>query len=80
MSDPLEDDLADDEQSLPTGRVARLWRMGRTAAKVGTSLLGSGPSRAQSEAITRALGELKGLAMKAGQMLSYVDANVPPEL
>jgi predicted unusual protein kinase regulating ubiquinone biosynthesis (AarF/ABC1/UbiB family) len=54
--------------------------MGSTAARVGASLARAGKSPAQAEAITRSLAELKGLAMKAGQMLSYVDTAVPPEL
>lgn len=78
--DAFELRLAGRSRSVPTGRVSRLLRMGGTAAKVGVSLLGRGPSRVQAEAITRSLAELKGLAMKAGQMLSYVDAAVPPEL
>lgn len=80
MSRKLEEELVEREAELPTGRLSRLWRMGRTGLRVGTSLLGKGPTQAQVEAITRNLGELKGLAMKAGQMLSYLDAPVPPEL
>lgn len=80
MAKDLEKDLAGETAAVPTGRLGRIWRMGRTGAQVGLSLLGRGPSPAQSEAITRALGELKGLAMKAGQMLSYVGESVPPEL
>lgn len=80
MSRKLEEELVGSEAEVPTGRLGRLWRMGRTGLRVGTSLLGKGPSPAQVEAITRGLGELKGLAMKAGQMLSYIDAPVPPEL
>lgn len=80
MAKELEAVLAAETAAVPTGRLGRLWRMGRTGAQVGLSLLGRGPGKAQSEAITRALGELKGLAMKVGQMLSYVDASVPPEL
>lgn len=80
MGRDLEQDLAGETAAVPTGRLGRLWRMGRTGARVGLSLLGRGPGRVESEAITRALGELKGLAMKAGQMLSYVGESVPPEL
>lgn len=80
MTQDLEKKLVTEVAELPTSRAGRLWRMGRTAARVGTSLLGGGPSASQSEAIRRMLGKLKGLSMKAGQKLSYVDERVPPEL
>ena len=79
MTDDFETQLTAKAAQVPTGRWQRLWRMGNTAARVGALML-PGNDRAQAEAITRSLAELKGLAMKAGQMLSYVDAAVPPEL
>ena len=79
MTDDFETQLTAKAAQVPTGRWQRLWRMGNTAARVGALML-PGNDRAQAEAITRSLAELKALAMKAGQMLSYVDAAVPPEL
>jgi len=79
MTNDFEERLSARPAAVPTGRVQRLWRMGSSAARVGAGLLRA-DGRQQAEAIARSLAELKGLAMKAGQMLSYVDAAVPPEL
>jgi len=74
------------EQKLPTSGVGRLMRMAGTAARAGLStgvekLLGrEQPDWKQVEQVVRSLGELKGVAMKLGQILSYVDDSLPPEV
>lgn len=82
--------LLDTERPVPTSSFARLWRTGRSAlplmaATLGTRLRGrsGGLSGADVEDITllvERLGELKGVAMKLGQILSYIDPTLPPEL
>lgn len=78
----------------PIGRLLRLGSLvGRVGASVAVeqlvSLLRSGPSRQahlvgnlvrNAERIARSLGELKGAAMKVGQMLSLQDGLLPPEV
>ncbi len=78
----------------PIGRLLRLGSLvGRVGASVAVeqliSLVRSGPSRKlhqvanlvrNAERIVRELGELKGAAMKVGQMLSLQDAFLPPEV
>ena len=80
----LRERLLATEGALPTGALGRLWRGGRSAAGVGAALLkgrrGEALDEAALAALTLRLGELKGLAMKAGQMVGYFDTSVPPEL
>jgi len=78
----------------PFERLLRLGSLvGRVGASVAVeqlfSLVRSGPSRqahqlanlvANAERIVRELGQLKGAAMKVGQMLSLQDALLPPEV
>ena len=78
----------------PIARLLRLGSLvGRVGASVAVeqliSLARSGPSRKlhqvanlvlNAERIVRELGELKGAAMKVGQMLSLQDALLPPEV
>lgn len=78
----------------PFGRLVRLGSLvGRVGASVAAeqlvSLVRSGPSRKahqlgnlvqNAERIVRALGDLKGGAMKVGQMLSLQDSILPPEV
>jgi len=80
--------------SSPIGRLLRLGSLvGRVGASVAVeqllSLVRSGPSRQlhqvanlvlNAERIVRDLGELKGAAMKVGQMLSLQDTLLPPEV
>ncbi len=71
-------------RGLPTARLLM-----RTGAKFAARTVGFGPKSAhdasrEEHAVAAArelvsqLGELKGLAMKFGQMMSYLDASVPP--
>ncbi|MBK8743063.1 MAG: AarF/ABC1/UbiB kinase family protein [Betaproteobacteria bacterium] len=80
--------------SSPIGRLLRLGSLvGRIGASVAVeqlfSLVRSGPSRKlhqianlvrNAERIVHDLGELKGAAMKVGQMLSLQDTLLPPEV
>ncbi len=80
--------------SSPLARLLRLGSLvGRVGASVAVeqlvSLVLSGPSRQahqlanlvlNAERIVRELGQLKGAAMKVGQMLSLQDALLPPEV
>ncbi|MFO0631650.1 MAG: AarF/UbiB family protein [Nannocystaceae bacterium] len=67
--------------AVPTSSLRRLWRTGRSALGVGSAIArtrrGDPPSAEELEAIVAQLGGLKGVAMKVGQMLGYVDATVP---
>lgn len=92
-SDPakqLVDRLRAKEGSrIPTSSFARLQKTAGAAARIGVDVIagklrGSGPGlgHLSPEAIGRAVesfGELKGVAMKVGQLLSYVDPSLGPE-
>jgi predicted unusual protein kinase regulating ubiquinone biosynthesis (AarF/ABC1/UbiB family) len=80
--------LMEAQRSVPTSRVARLWKTGRGAAGLGAAVLGNrlrgrGTDELDLAAIrslvTR-LGELRGVAMKAGQILGYIDRTLPEEV
>jgi predicted unusual protein kinase regulating ubiquinone biosynthesis (AarF/ABC1/UbiB family) len=68
-----------DERKLPQGRLSRFARLAATGVRTGAGLLfdrdGSGTAKQAAEA----LGTLRGLAAKIGQMASYVDGIVPEE-
>ncbi len=80
----LKQQLLAADPRLSTSSLGRLWRGGRTALGLGSQLWRSQRGDALDvEAIAqavRSLGELRGVAMKLGQMLSYVDHSVPAEL
>jgi predicted unusual protein kinase regulating ubiquinone biosynthesis (AarF/ABC1/UbiB family) len=75
--------------TLPTSPLGRLQKTASAAARIGIGALagrlrgeefnlGSLPPEAVSR-LVETLGELKGVAMKAGQILSYVDGSLSPE-
>ena len=78
------------ERAVPTWGLGRLWRTGRSAAGMASAVLGGrlrgrgeGLGAADLESVAKMvtqLGELKGVAMKMGQILGYVDPSLPPEL
>ncbi len=75
----------DEEVAVPTGRFGRLWRTGRSAAGVARAVLGNRARDRPADlatiaTLTSRLGELKGIAMKVGQILGYIDPSLPPEL
>lgn len=90
MTDDLVERLRREGAAVPRTGLARLWKTGRAAAKTGASVLGGGfrgrgdglaAARLEDiEKLVVSLGELKGIAMKAGQILSYVDPTLSDEL
>ena len=74
-------------EAVPTSALGRLGRTAGAALRSGRLLLGArgaqGESPLELEALAKivgSLGELKGIAMKAGQIMSYVDVALPEEL
>ncbi len=75
---------------LPTSALGRLGRTAMAALRSGRAMaLSNGAARGVEPALpdveklaamVASIGELKGIAMKAGQILSYIDIDVPPEL
>ncbi len=69
------------EHALPTSRLVRLMHTGRSAVGLVRTLTSDdAPDLASLAGTVAQLGQLKGVAMKAGQMLSYLDARLPPEV
>jgi predicted unusual protein kinase regulating ubiquinone biosynthesis (AarF/ABC1/UbiB family) len=76
-------------KSIPTSALGRFQKTATAAARLGADALASrlrgeefNFASLSPEALTRlieTMGELKGVAMKAGQILSYVDGSLPPE-
>jgi predicted unusual protein kinase regulating ubiquinone biosynthesis (AarF/ABC1/UbiB family) len=76
-------------RGVPTSAAGRLLRTAGAAARAGTGVVlqrvrgkaqpALGADLAHVEQLVRSLGELKGVAMKVGQLLSYVDDTLPPE-
>ncbi|MFO0598129.1 MAG: AarF/UbiB family protein [Myxococcaceae bacterium] len=74
--------LRSQERAVPTGRLGRWWNSGRSAVGLASTVLRGRdvmPDRAALEALTGRLGELKGVGMKLGQILSFIDPSLPPE-
>ncbi len=82
--------LLGSEATVPTSRFGRLWQAGRSAWGL-RSALRSGANDDDDDhdhnadlaaifAVVQRLGGLKGVAMKMGQMLGYIDASVPEDL
>ncbi len=75
-------DMGDDNkhQKVPRGRLGRLARLARAGARTGVAMLRPEHDATKSaQATAKALGQLRGLATKVGQMASYVDGVIPPE-
>jgi len=67
-------------EKVPTGLFGRARRTATAALRTGTSaLLGGGLDARTAERLALSLGELKGIAMKVGQILSYLDTPLPEE-
>jgi len=67
-----EPDRMADERDVPTGRFGRLARLAAAGAR-GVAAHAVGRRKSGAEQAAQALGNLRGLAAKAGQMVSYVD-------
>jgi predicted unusual protein kinase regulating ubiquinone biosynthesis (AarF/ABC1/UbiB family) len=76
--------LLSSHEEVPTSMLGRLRRVGAAALRTGRDLLGRADgSRMSVDQLARvvgSLGELRGIAMKAGQILSYVDVAIPDDL
>lgn len=81
--DKLGRRLREMEKPVPAGGLKRLWRTGRSAVQLAATMLtrrdGEVSLAGVEQLITR-LGELKGVGMKAGQILSFIDPTLPPEI
>ncbi len=69
--------MAEQERRVPTGRFGRLARLAAAGARAGVgAVLAPGDASTAIE-VARALGSMRGLAAKLGQMAGYVDGLVP---
>jgi predicted unusual protein kinase regulating ubiquinone biosynthesis (AarF/ABC1/UbiB family) len=68
-----------DERKLPQGRLTRFARLAATGVRTGAGLLFDRDGGQTAKQTAEALGTLRGLAAKIGQMASYVDGIVPEE-
>jgi predicted unusual protein kinase regulating ubiquinone biosynthesis (AarF/ABC1/UbiB family) len=67
-------------KDLPTGRIRRLARLAALGSRAAAGVLGSdGDGSALASAALDTLGSMRGLALKVGQMASYVDGAVPAD-
>ena len=64
---------------MPKSRLGRLAKLARAGARTGATLLLSKDARQSALKTTEMLGQLRGVATKIGQMMSYVDGLIPPE-
>jgi predicted unusual protein kinase regulating ubiquinone biosynthesis (AarF/ABC1/UbiB family) len=71
--------IMSDERKLPQGRLSRFARLAATGVRTGAGLLFDRDGKGTAEQAAEALGTLRGLAAKIGQMASYVDGIVPEE-
>lgn len=76
--------MADSRSTIPPGFRGRARRTGALAwslagAGVQRALRGPSADKLLGEALVGHLDELKGMAMKVGQILSYMDGAMPPE-
>jgi predicted unusual protein kinase regulating ubiquinone biosynthesis (AarF/ABC1/UbiB family) len=65
-------------KAIRSGRLGRLFAAARTGVGAARSVMGG--TGAGIETAVERLGELRGLATKAGQMAGLVEANLPPEV
>lgn len=90
MADDLRNRLLGTERAVRTGRVGRLLASGRAAAGIAAAAAGARLRGRELGAVegdigdvvrlVERLGDLKGVAMKAGQILAYVDPTLAEEL
>jgi predicted unusual protein kinase regulating ubiquinone biosynthesis (AarF/ABC1/UbiB family) len=85
--DPLDQLLGSGQEKVPTSVLGRFGRVAGIMARTGASLAlrhirsGGGEMDEKLAAdLVRSFGTLKGVAMKAGQLLSYTDESLPPEV
>ncbi len=68
-----------DERKLRRGRFSRLAKFAAAGARTATTLIRSKDAAISAAKTAAALGQLRGLAAKVGQMASYVDGVVPEQ-
>ena len=71
--------VMDREKRIPTGRLGRLARLAKVGVQTGAGRILRRDAKNTSSAAADALGTLRGLATKLGQMSAYVDGLVPLE-
>ena len=84
----IEDLLGQIEETLPTSSVGRLGRTAGVALRSARLVLrgrkkgGEAPQLELEKLlkVIRSIGRLKGIAMKMGQIMSYIDMALPEEL
>lgn len=87
LRDELARRLLADRKRLPTSSIGRFGRTGATGLRISRAMLakprGGADGDIDVEAIAKivgSIGELKGIAMKMGQIMSYIDVALPAEL
>lgn len=66
--------------ALPVSRLGRLFKTGRSAVGLANTIFRQGdPSPEVLANLASRLGELKGIAMKMGQIVSFIDPSMSPE-
>ncbi len=63
--------------AVPTGGLGRAWRTGRASAAIARVIAKGDADFEDVARLVLSLGELKGVAIKAGQMLGYLDPALP---
>lgn len=85
MRDGLQRRLLGLRAKLPTSSLGRFGRTALAALRGGRLAWRSKGGKAEADidalaALVASVGQLKGIAMKAGQLMSYLDVAVPPEI
>ena len=65
------------EKRLPVGRIVRIARLARVGIRSGAGFVTSKEAQGAALQAAELLGNLRGLAAKAGQLASYIDGLVP---
>lgn len=82
IRETLQARFATGEKAVSTSRLGRLWSTGHSAAGLANTFLrrdGSVDAEGLGR-LTERLGELKGVGMKLGQILSFIDPSLSPEV
>jgi predicted unusual protein kinase regulating ubiquinone biosynthesis (AarF/ABC1/UbiB family) len=85
LTDEIRDLLLASESDLPTSTLSRLGRTAMAALRGGRLMRRlarskDGLSADQLSHMIAGIGQLKGVAMKVGQIMSYIDVDLPEEL
>lgn len=69
--------MASKHKKVPTGRLGRLAKLAGAGARMGSSVLFQLNEQSNAAKTAEALGSMRALAAKIGQMASYVDGVIP---